>query len=223
LNAWYLTQPGAEATVLFFGGYGFYLVQSTDYLDAFLDHNVNVMMWDYRGYGRSGGEPSVATMKSDALRAYEVLQGRPGVSPETTILHGHSLGTFVASHVADERPVGGLVLESPITAPEDWTRTVVPWYLRLLLRFNIGEDVAMEDNRERLARIDAPLLLIAGGEDIVAPAALAESLHEAAGSAAKRLIVIEQGNHPDLMTFPQYHDGYEWLLTRLFESRVSEE
>jgi pimeloyl-ACP methyl ester carboxylesterase len=221
LNAWYLTRPNAEATVLFFGGYGFYLVQSTDYLDAFLKHNVNVMLWDYRGYGRSEGEPTVETMKSDALRAYEVLLSRPGVSPETTILHGHSLGTFVASYLADEREIGGLVLESPITEPEDWTRTAVPWYLRLLLRFNIGQDVAKEDNRERLRRVDVPLLLLAGGKDIVAPAALAESLHEVSASEAKRLTVIEEGNHPDLMTFPVYHEGYEWLLTRLFEVRGS--
>ncbi len=223
LNAWFLTQPNAEATVLFFGGYGFYLVQSTDYLDAFLKHNVNVMLWDYRGYGRSGGEPTVELMKSDALRAYEVLLGRPGVSPETTILHGHSLGTFVASYLADEREVGGLVLESPITEPKHWTRTVVPWYLRLLLRFNIGQDVANENNRERLRRVNVPVLLLGGGEDLVAPSALAEALHKASASEAKRLIVIEEGNHGDLMTFPAYHDGYDWLLTRLFELRVSRE
>ena len=214
LNAWYLSRPGAERTVLFFGGYGFYLVQSTQYLDTFLEQGVNAMLWDYRGYGRSEGEPTVETMKSDAERAYQAVRERYGAAPEELILHGHSLGTFVAAHVADGRPVGGLVLESPITAPEDWTRTVVPWYLRLLLRFNIAEDVANEDNRRRLARIGAPTLLIAGGADIVAPQALAETLYEHSAAARKELLVVPEGNHADLMTFPEYGRAYRRLLDR---------
>jgi hypothetical protein len=223
INAWYLSQPEAESTVLFFGGYGFYLVQSNDYLDAFLRNNVNAMMWDYRGYGRSGGEPTVERMKADALRAYEVLRERYNTDPSEIVLHGHSLGSFVASYVAHERPVAGVVLESPITEPEDWTKTVVPWYLRLLLRFNIAEEVADEDNRRRLAEVKAPLLLLAGGEDFVAPAALAEELHERAGSSWKELTVIEEGSHSDLMTFPAYDRDYRRLLEQARQYRIGAE
>ncbi|MFW5785783.1 MAG: alpha/beta hydrolase [bacterium] len=214
LNAWYLSQPDAERTVLFFGGYAFYMVQSTQYLDAFLEQGVNAMLWDYRGYGRSEGEPTVQTMKSDAERAYQVVRERYGVPPDSLILHGHSLGTFVAAHVADKEPVGGLILESPITAPKDWTRTVVPWYLRLLLRFDISEDVVNEDNRRRLETIEVPTLLIAGGRDIVAPTGLAETLYKHSAARARELLVIPDGNHDDLMSFPDYHQAYRRLLDR---------
>ncbi len=214
INAWYLSQPDAESTVLFFGGYGFYLVQSTDYLDVFLRNKVNAMLWDYRGYGRSGGEPTVERMKADALRAYEVLRERYRVDPSSIVLHGHSLGSFVASYLAHERPVSGLILESPITEPEDWAKTVVPWYLRLLLRFDVADEVADEDNRERLAEVEAPLLLIAGGEDFVAPTELAEQLYDHSASRRKRLAVIEEGSHSNLMTFPDYDPDYAWLLSQ---------
>lgn len=218
INAWYLSRPDAEATVLFFGGYGFYLVQSTDYLSVFLDQGVNAMLWDYRGYGRSEGEPTVETMKADALRAYDELVARYADGGSPIILHGHSLGTFVASYVASERQVDGVVLESPITQPEDWAKTVVPWYLRLLLRFDIDAGIRDEDNRRRLSTVQAPLLLLAGGEDFIAPVALAERLYENAASEEKRMTVLEEGGHADLMTFPRYQESYRWLISRAGES-----
>ena len=212
INAWYLKQPGAEQTILFFGGYGFYLVQSSEYLEVFLRHGVNALLWDYRGYGRSEGKPSVAAVKADALRAYDALRERYAVPAATIVLHGHSLGTFLATYVAGQREVAGVILESPVTAAEDWVQTTVPWYLRMFLRFQIADELAGEDNRTRVAELTAPLLLLAGDEDQVAPPHMAETLYELASSADKTLEVIAAGEHNGLMAKPAYQAAYARFL-----------
>ncbi len=84
VNGWHLTQADAETTVLFFGGNGFYLVQSKGYLRALTRPPVNAFLWDYRGYGRSDGAPSAANVRDDALAVYDSLVARPGVSPVRT-------------------------------------------------------------------------------------------------------------------------------------------
>ncbi|NBC30944.1 MAG: alpha/beta fold hydrolase, partial [Spirochaetes bacterium] len=103
VNAWHLSHPEARATVLLFGGYGFYLVQSRPYIDHFLEQGVNALLVDYRGYGRSEGEPTVAALKEDGLAAWETLTGDLGADPRTIVVHGHSLGTFMATYVAEQR------------------------------------------------------------------------------------------------------------------------
>ena len=80
VNAWHLTQPEAGVTVLFFGGNGFYLVQSRGYLRALTRPPANAFLWDYRGYGRSEGTPGVEELKHDALAVYDSLRARTGVS-----------------------------------------------------------------------------------------------------------------------------------------------
>lgn len=222
INAWYLTQPEPRATVLFFGGYGFYLVQSRPYIDHFLDQGVNALLVDYRGYGRSEGEPSVAALKDDGLAAWEMLIEDFDVDPEAMVVHGHSLGTFMATYVAEQRGAAGLVLENPATSARDWTRAAVPWYLRLILSFDIAESIETEDNLERIGAIEGHLLVLAGGEDMVTPAEMAEDLYEAAAAAETRdLVVIEEGSHPDLHEFDAYGTAYRRLVDRLGAGLVS--
>jgi len=216
INAWYLSRPEARATVLFFGGYGFYLVQSRPYIEHFLEQEVNVLLVDYRGYGRSEGEPSVSALKNDGLRAWEILTGDLGADPDTVVVHGHSLGSFMATYVAEQRQAAGLVLENPATSARDWTRTAVPWYLRLIVSFDIAESFEAEDNLARIASVDEHLLVFAGAADMITPPEMAEELHEAATSARSRdLLVIEEGSHPDLHEFDAYGAAYRRLIGRL--------
>ena len=217
LNAWHLTQEEAGPTVLFMGGYMFYLVQSRPYLDFFLRNNLNALLWDYRGYGRSEGDPSVETLLADARAAYRWLREEKGVGPEAIIVHGHSLGTFPAAAVAAEEPVGGIVLESPLTSADDWAQTILPWYLQPLLGFDISEDIGRADNRERAADFVAPVLLVVGEEDPITPVPMAERLFAEIPYPDKRLLVVEGRNHDDLPEDPAFDEGYAWLLEQRAE------
>ena len=223
VNAWYLSRPEARATVLLFGGYGFYLVQSRPYIDHFLEQGINALLVDYRGYGRSEGEPSVAALKDDGLAAWEILTRDLGADPRTIVVHGHSLGTFMATYVAEQRDAAALVLENPATSARDWTRTAVPWYLRLILSFDIAESIEAEDNLGRIPTVEEHLLVLTGGEDMVTPSEMAEELREAATAARSRdLVVIEEGSHPDLHQFEAYGAAYRRLVDRLRAGASSE-
>jgi len=216
INAWYLSRPDARATVLFFGGYGFYLVQSRPYLDHFLEQEVNVLLVDYRGYGRSEGQPSVPALKQDAVRAWETLTQDLNADPATVIVHGHSLGTFMAMYVAEQYEAAALVLENPATSAEDWVRVAVPWYLRLIVSFDIAESFRTEDNLARIETVEEHLLLFAGQEDMITPPSMAQQLHDVASVARSReLVLIEGGSHPDLYEFHAYGVAYRRLVDRL--------
>lgn len=219
VNAWHLSQDDARATVLFFGGNGFYLVQSRSYLRALTRPPVNALLWDYRGYGRSDGEPGVKSLRHDALAVYDSLVEDRGVAPERILVWGHSLGSFLATYVAAERTVGGIVLENPATNVDDWVEHLIPWYIRLFLGVDVDPALRGENNLDRVQTLDAPMLIVGGAADNVTDVAMARRLHEAAGSRDKRLIVVAEGEHNGLHEDAEVQSAYRDLVRRVVDGR----
>ncbi len=215
VNAWHLTQADAPVTVLFFGGNGFYLVQSKSYLRALTKPGANALLWDYRGYGRSGGAPGVEAFRQDAVAMYDHLVEKQGVDPGRLIVWGHSLGTFLASYVADQRSVAGVVLENPATNVDDWVDHLVPWYVRLFLGVEVDPVLRGENNVDRVREMTAPLLVAAGTDDNVTDPSMAKRLHEVAGSEQKRLIRVEDGTHNGLHDSLAVEQAYADLVDRV--------
>jgi len=222
LNGWFLRRHDAVATVLFFGGNGFYLVQSGGYLEAMLRHPVNAFVWDYRGYGRSEGSPSVDAIKEDALAAYEYVHSRLPDGEAIILAHGHSIGTFPATYLATQRELAGLVLEAPATDVDGWRKAVVPWFFRLFLRFEVDDGLTRESNLERLRQVRVPTVIVAGSEDFVTPAKMAEALYEASPAEEKTLIVVDGGEHNGLYTNDEYIRAYGDLVERAGRERVAD-
>ena len=223
VNTWHLSQEAPRATVLFFGGNGFYLVQSRAYIRSLTRPRVNVLLWDYRGYGRSEGDPGVEALRDDALAVYDHLVEERGVNRQHLILWGHSLGSFLATHVAAERPVGGVVLENPATDAEDWVQHLIPWYVRLFLGVEVDPVLQKENNVRRVSALTVPLLVVAGTEDNVTDPEMARTLYEAAGSEHKRLVEVEGGGHNGLHEAENVRAAYEDLVQRVGEGDSSSE
>lgn len=115
---------------------------------------------EYRGYGRSGGEPSEKAIIADTLRFYDWLAARPEVDPQRIVVHGTSLGGGVAVAVAAERPVAALVLECTFASVVDLAAA----YLQPagVVRHPFRSD-------ERIQRVQAPIAIFHGTWDATIP------------------------------------------------------
>ena len=71
------------------------------------------MLLDYRGYGKSEGEPSEKGLYLDAEAAYDWIVAH-GYTPKQIVIHGESLGTAVATYLATNRQSAGVILESAV-------------------------------------------------------------------------------------------------------------
>lgn len=216
LNGWFIKNPAATGTVLYFGGNGFVMATSFHIINAIIDQNVNLLVFDYRGYGQNDGVPSVAGLKSDGLAAYDFLVRDKQIMPEKLIIHGHSLGTFIASFVASERAAAGLVLECPVTDAKDWTGRLVPWFLKPLVRFEIEPALLENSNVKRLSAVEIPLLILAGGNDQITPSGMAEKLLQVAKSGDKQLKIIPNGGHNDLPHREEYGLALAGFYEKIF-------
>jgi fermentation-respiration switch protein FrsA (DUF1100 family) len=158
----------------------------------------DVMLFDYRGYGRSSGRPSEQGTHRDARAARAALLARPGVDPERVLYLGESLGGAVALALALEAPPAGLVLQSTFTSVRDMAKRHYPFIPGSLV----------PDAYPSLARIDslqAPLLVIHGERDAIVPPMHGDELF-AAAPEPRRLHRVAGAGHNDLLTLA----GEEW-------------
>lgn len=214
LNAWHLTQPEAKGTVLYFGGNGFFLVHSEDYIEAMTDFPVNLVLVDYRGYGKSAGEPSVEALRRDALVVFDyVVDSLAGARPRATVVHGHSMGTFMAARVGQKRRAAGVILQNPATTAEQWTDHLTPWYLELFLTLEPSAPLREINNLKQVRDLDEPLLIIGGAQDNITDPAMARRLHEAAPEGQTTLAVIDSVGH----NIPHGNAAYEGVLGGFLE------
>jgi fermentation-respiration switch protein FrsA (DUF1100 family) len=120
---------------------------------ALLSTGVNVLVFDYRGYGRSRGRPSEEGTYCDAQAAYAWLLQK-GFAGTNIIAFGESLGGGVAAELAVREPVGGLVLQSTFTSIPDMGAELFPW---LPVRW-LGK--IRYDTRSKLPRVHVPVLVM---------------------------------------------------------------
>jgi fermentation-respiration switch protein FrsA (DUF1100 family) len=196
LYGWLFHARGRPAggTVVYFHGNGGNL-SYCDWVGAELSaRGFDVLLFDYRGYGRSEGEPDGERgLYADADAAYDFLTKERGVRPSRVVLYGQSLGTAAAADVAARRECGALVLESGLSSAADMAGVVMPW----LPRFVRGLTKNKLDTRAKLPRVGCPVLVVHGDRDEIIPVEQGRRLYEAAPEP-KRLEIVRGAGHNDL-------------------------
>lgn len=189
------TGTGPAPTLLYFGGNaeevsGFFLWTPREL------PGLTLVAVNYRGYGRSGGKPSEAALKADALFIYDAMKERQGRDTPVAVM-GRSLGTGLAAHVAARRDPAGVILVTPydsLAAVGQGGRPLVP--VRLLMRHPF--DVLAE-----APDITAPTLILAASDDRVVPAARAEALRQGLRAPTRHEVFIG-ANHDSISDSPRY-------------------
>jgi fermentation-respiration switch protein FrsA (DUF1100 family) len=209
LHGWYV--PGDSRTTLlwFHGNAGNISHRVDNILMLNRTLGVNIMIIDYRGYGRSQGSPSENGLYMDAEAAFEFLVSQKGVDSETElVLFGRSLGAAVAAELAVRHEVRGVILESGFTSVKDMAQRIYP-FLPMGLLINAVE--ARYDTISKIGNVNAPVMVLHGDRDEIVPFELGEELFEAA-SEPKTFYRIRGAGHNDT-----YHVGGESYFEALRE------
>ena len=173
-------------------------------------YEVDVLLIDYRTYGKSRGDMSEEGLYHDGQAAYDYLLEQ-GIEPPSIVVHGRSVGSAVATYVAHKNEVGGLVLETPFTSLVTLASELYPFLApRQLLRYEM-------DNLSRVVTIEAPTWVVHGTADRIVPVEHGRQVFEA-GAGAWELTIIDGGGHNDLMDWPDYHRDLQRFYDFLFES-----
>lgn len=188
LHGWFASPPGAKLATLFLHGNAGNVTHRGQAILAIREAGSAVLVLDYRGFGKSEGNPSESGVTMDAEAAFVWLQKR-GFPSERIVLHGESLGTAVAVDLATRTKCAGLVLEAPFTSASAVAGTVVPLLGRTL--------ISGFDSLSRIRRVKAPLLLIHGTRDEVIPFRMGKELFDAANEP-KQFWAVEGAGHNDL-------------------------
>ena len=190
LSGWFLGAPGPppRLTVLVFNGNAGNRADRGQLAAALHRHGLQVLLFDYRGYGRNPGTASESGFAADARAARAYLLGRPDVDASRLVYFGESLGAAVAVGLTSEHAPAALVLRSPFTSMADVGQYHYPFLpVRLLLQDRFP-------SIDRIHRIDSPLLVIAGEHDRIVPVRQSRRLYEAA-STPKTLVVVPEADH----------------------------
>ncbi len=167
LTGWLIPapEPANAPLVIYFGGNG----QDVAEVAEIRTHAANTLYVNYRGYGSSSGSPSEKAFFADAEHVYDAAT-REFEFNGHVILHGRSMGSGVAVHLAAERPVDGLVLITPYDSIAAVAQSTY-WFLpaRLLLKHRF-------DSLSRTDDVSAPALILIAENDRVIPPAHAENL-----------------------------------------------
>lgn len=149
-----------------------------------------VLLFDYRGYGGNPGRPTEAGLLADARAARAYLLGRADVDADRLVYLGESLGAAVALALAVEQPPAALVLRSPFASLVAMARLSYPY---LPVDWLVWDRYLSD---ERVMRLTAPLLVVAGDADRVIPVAQSHAIYDAA-PVPKRLVIVAGADHND--------------------------
>ncbi len=171
-----------------------------------------VMLFDYRGYGRSEGRPTEAGTYLDAQAAHGWLCRR-GFEPGHILVLGESLGGAVAAELALREKVAGLTLVSAFTSVPDLGVELYPW-LPVRWLSTIGYRT-----KEKLASVQVPVMVMHAPADTLVPFRHAEA-NFAAIRGPKQLWTIP-GDHKDYLDgdVSRYTEGLRRFLELLESAR----
>lgn len=214
LHGWYIPHDDAVCFIVFYHGNAGNISDRIDFLKVLKNLRAHVLIFDYRGYGKSEGAPGIAGIEEDAVAALEWLISKAGAPRERVILWGKSLGAAAALAAARRYPdVAGVVVESAFSTYRRLAHEVAP----------LAPVVFITDafrNEDILSRIKTPKLIIHGLADELIPFHHAERLYDKAAEP-KRILPIRGANHGDthIKGGQAYLDAVgQWMMESLTQA-----
>jgi fermentation-respiration switch protein FrsA (DUF1100 family) len=212
LHGWFAPAESAIATLVISHGNAGNISHRYLLMRSLLHRKFNVLMYDYRGYGRSDGTPNENGIYKDGLAFFDYASTLSEVKPGTVFLWGTSLGGAVATDVATKRPAAGLILESTFTSGKDVAHLLYPF-------LPVGPFMHSKFNTiDKIRSLHLPLLVVHGSLDEILPFGLGRRLFSAANEP-KEFYEISGARHND--TFFVGGEEYFNRIDRFVEKALS--
>ncbi|MDU8885612.1 alpha/beta hydrolase [Yeosuana sp. MJ-SS3] len=204
INALHFTNIKPKGVILYFHGNAGDLSRWGKIMEYFVQLNYDVLVMDYRTYGKSTGALSQEGLYRDAQFCYDYL--KKSYPEEYITVYGRSLGTTFAAFVASKNNPKQIILETPYYSMSDVAKLRFPLLpTKYLLKYKLPTYSFMN-------KIDCNILILHGSEDKVIKISSAEKLFEVAPENQTTFIAIEGASHNDLINFEEYHNAIKDLL-----------
>lgn len=212
INGLYFHTKSPNGVVLYLHGRGENLSHWGKYSHYFLDKGYDVLMIDYRGFGKSSPGFKEDWLLEDADAAYRYLMDR--FPEEKIIVYGQSLGTAMATYAASMHTPKQLILEAPfysMLAAASYTKPYIPHlFLNIILKYPLR-------THNWIRNVTSPICIFHGTKDEIVPFCHAERLYQELRRDDKEveLVIIPEWGHKHINTHKLYHAKMTTLLPPL--------
>jgi len=207
LDGWYIPAGKARGTVLFCHGNAGNISHRIDSIRLFHDLDMNVFIYDYRGYGKSTGKTTEKGTYGDAEAAWRYITDVQGIDGDTVVIFGRSLGGAVAAYLAAKMSPRALIVESSFTSVPALGAEIYRFFpVRILSRFDYP-------TIHFIADISCPVLVAHSTDDDIIPYGHGRELYAAAREPKWFLDMRGSHNEGFYVSGEAYRTGLDVFLT----------
>lgn len=203
LHGLYYKNTRSPLLLVYFQGNAKNMQNFLDHHSMILDWGYNVLVTDYRGFGKSTGMiDGEQNMYHDAEQVYDYAL-QLGYEPENIILYGYSMGTSMAAYLATKKEAKAVILESPYSS---------------IAEIGVFGDQAPAyqlNTAKRADKITIPTLLIHGEMDDIITPDHSERILANLETKEKEMNIISKGGHGDLKGRSEYQDSFKRFVSNL--------
>lgn len=204
INAIHFKVKNPKGVILYFHGNAGDLSRWGFVAEYFVEKQYDVLIMDYRTYGKSTGKLSEQALYGDAQYCYDYLKDR--YAEDKITLYGRSLGTGIAAYLASKNKPKQIILETPYYSITDVAKSRFPMFpVETLLKYKLP-------SFQYIQKVNCPITMFHGTKDLVVPYKSAEKLFKVSPKASATLVTIENGNHYNLDEFDLYHSEIKKIL-----------
>jgi predicted alpha/beta-fold hydrolase len=204
INAIHFKVEKPKGVILYFHGNAGDLSRWGIITEYFVEKQYDVLVMDFRTYGKSTGVLSEQALYNDAEFCYNYIKSR--YNEDSITIYGRSLGTGMASYVASKNKPKQLILETPYYSIVDVAKSRFPMFpIETLLKYKFP-------SYQFIKNVECPIIIFHGTDDGVVPHKSAKKLFDVSPKSQTTFITIEGGNHGDLRSYDAYLKGIDFVL-----------
>ena len=213
IHGWYVHNPDAKATLLFFHGNAGNISHRIESISIFYEIGLSVFIIDYRGYGNSDGRPSEQGTYQDAMAAWNYLVDERQLHPDEVIVFGRSLGGAVAASLAAKIVPAAVILESTFTSIEELGKYYYPYLpVSWISRIHYPVD-------KHITSFNCPVLIIHSPQDELIPVRFGQRLFQNAPEPKMFLSISGDHNSGFLFSKDVYVTGITGFLQTYMDAQ----